>query len=192
MRLQTKSHFLFKVNMAHYYNYNLKAPPKEGNDKGRSKSVTDNEIELAYRVWKLHLQGKMNTEISKELELTGQKVTWCLAKARETYAKEIQDATKGYFGEIYARYENLYAIAMKEWQETKNPVFMREMRNNLVAMRQMLGTDAAPKAALSPEGKVVAPQQLLIVMDASGYEAKENEMKSLPDPNVIDGEAREV
>jgi hypothetical protein len=144
--------------------------------KPQALQVPDDELVLIEDVFKRHVDGQKIGEIAKELGISVTRTNKYLAQAREAVYNDLMTYGKKELATIYARLNNIYDAAKAEWEATRNPKFLSEMRSVLASQRQMLGLDAAPKAAIS-DSVTDDTGQLIFAMDDSAYKQKEADLQ---------------
>lgn len=148
-----------------------------------TQELSDDVLAIEYVIFNDHIDGLTYEQLSEKYGYSKRQVTNLIAKARETIYNRLMDTGKKYFAEVWARYDFIYRQAKDEWDNGRNPVFLKEMRSTLEAQRRMLGLDAAPKAAVNDMGQVV-PEKLIIIMNPSAYEQREKEINEIVDGSV--------
>jgi hypothetical protein len=152
-----------------------------------SRYRNDEDLMLQTEIFKLHLDGRTKKEIMEEKNLGMRAVTSYINKARATIYDELMEVGKKYYAEVWKKYDWLYEEARTQWDATRDPTFLKEMRACLEAIRRLGGLDSPPKAAVNENGQAVG-DRLVLVMSEDAYLQKEREAKMLNDPNIIEGE----
>lgn len=156
-----------------------------------SKHRNDLRMVEILDIFQKHIEGRTMRQIADERkEKTTNNVYKAITQARQYYLDILTEAGKTYFAEVWAKYDWVYEQAVEQWEITRDPAYLKEMRACLEAYRKMMSLDHAPKAAVNEEGKAM-PDKLILVMNTSEYEKREAEFQTqramLADPDVIDG-----
>lgn len=144
--------------------------------KPKSLQVPDEQLEYIHNIFLRHVNGETIPQIAKSLGLSVNKTNIYLGQAREAVYNDLMTYGKKEMATIYARYSFIYDQAKAEWDISKNPKFLSEMRAALAEQKRMLGLDAAPKMAVS-ENTGPADDQLIFLMNDENYKKREAELE---------------
>lgn len=106
-------------------------------------------------------------------------------QGREIVNDEIRKMGPKILADLWRKYELIWNEAYEEWKASKDPAFLKQMQSVLDAYRKMMAVDAAPKAPVNEEGKVV-PNSMILVFSEDAYAQKEAELK-LEENKAIEG-----
>lgn len=150
-----------------------------------TQELSDDVLAIEEIIFNDHIDGLTYEQLMAKYGISKRQVGNLIAKAREVIYTRLMETGKRYLAEVAARYNYIYRQAQIQWEESRNPVFLKEMRECLAAERRLFGLDSAPKAAINEFGQAV-PDKLVIIMNPSAYEQKEKAGE------IVEGTAKEI
>lgn len=110
-----------------------------------------------------------------------------IQKARDIIYDQLKDIGKRHLADITRKYEYLWDEAKREWETTRDPQFMAQLRGILGDIRKLMGTDEAPE-----KGPSVSIDKMIMIINDGEYKQIEA-AKELPHiPDAIDAEIKDI
>ena len=145
--------------------------------------LPDDEREENYiTAFRLNKDGVSVDQIASQLGVSRRTVYRLIAKAREQISQEIKTNAKNYTADVFWQYQKVFELAYQNFQTSGDVAFLKEMRMVTANMASLLGSNAAPKSAISNEGDEA---DAIITYEMSDDEYKKAEAKFIEDQNKI-------
>lgn len=154
------------------------------------KNMTEEErLEQAVAIfidrYKNNIQEK---ELSKKYGMNDDTVQERIKLAKAFMADDIRRKGEQEVAVILNQYEWLYEEAKREWETTRDVNFHKAMAAILKEKRGLLSLDFAGKLPKSEQGKTMADDRILLIINDAQY--ADRERKLIADNNIIDTEVR--